>query len=221
MKNYIGMSQGEMYFQELDENGLIRGFNGFYPTELVDDTMVLSESTWAHSVTLDSGIVLESGQSPALVIEMPAEYADCYTCSTVSCEVCSAQHDSDDCTGHSSNPTWTIINECEAVCMGCRTAEDALILLSDAKDVFKSKNLDGIDLDAFEEIECLFCDSSGFGSVGEHALTKTQCENAVSELLEKHGELYSGITGVGQFQVYISLYVRKAVKKTRKVRKSA
>jgi hypothetical protein len=105
--------------------------------------------------------------------------------------------------------------------MGCRTADATLVKLDDASDVFKSKNLDGIDLDAFEEIDCLFCDSSGMGQDCERALTEKQCESAIQDLIAEHGELYSGITGIGQFQVYISVYRRKSVKKQRKSKKTA
>jgi hypothetical protein len=214
MKNqYIGMVDNELVFQSLDANGLIRGFDTYYPVELIDGSTVLSQSSWTHSVKLESGVELKSGMPAAPVISVPADYADCYTCDTVSCEECGADHNADDCTGHSSDPTWTIVGECTVVCMGCRTADATLVKLDDASDVFKSKNLDGIDLDAFEEIDCLFCDSSGMGQDWERALTKKQCVAAVQGLISEYGELYSGITGIGQFQVYISVYRRKSKKR--------
>ena len=222
MKNrYIGMSSNELIFQKLDSEGLIKGFDVFYPVKLVNGDTVLSQSAWRHTVTLDTGVKLKTGMPAQQVIDMPEDLVNCYTCETTSCERCGAVHDSEDATGYSSDPTWTIVGDCEAVCLGCRTADDTLIKLDVAADVFKSKNLDGIDLKDFEEIDCLFCDSSGFGQDHERALTKNQCIAAVQDLISKHGEVYSGITGVGQFQVYISVYRRKAVKKSRRVKKSA
>jgi hypothetical protein len=208
--NYIGKTTyGELVFQTIKE-GTIASFQTFSVMELVDGQLVLSESSHCHSVTLDSGIELKSGESPALIIEMDTDHADLYTCDTVSCEVCYAVHDSDDCSGYSSNPTWTIVNECEVVCLGCRSVEQALTLVSSPADLFKAKNLEGIDLNGFEEVDTLFCDASGMGSESERALTKSQARVRTAELIEEHGEIYAGITGIGQFQVYVSIYKKSA-----------
>ena len=60
--------------------------------------------------------------------------------------------------------------------------------------------------DNFEEVETLFCDSSGFGSSGESALTKDQTIKRVQELLSEYSSLFGGITDIGQFQVYVTLW---------------
>jgi hypothetical protein len=221
-KNYIGQNDsGEYVFQELNSDGTIRGFNIYYTTELVDGTMVFDQSSWHHAETIgtkENGdeLTYKTGMPAAPRLELPEHVQDLYECYTVTCETCSAVHDSDDCTGYSSNPTWTITNECEAACMGCRTADDVMVELKDASDLFKAKNLDGIDLKGYTEIETLFCDSSGWGSLGERALTKDQAIEAIQTLLdEAKGARYVGITGIGQFQVYITVY-RKNANRARK-----
>jgi hypothetical protein len=221
MKNsYIGQSNNELVFQKLDDNGLIKGFDTFNPVELVSGTTVLSQSGWTHDVQLD-GIEykLETGMPAHPIQDMPEHLKDCYTCETASCEVCGAIHDGDDMSGHSSDPTWAVSNECEVVCMGCRDADNVLILLDldNIDHVFKSKNLDSIDLKGYREVETIFCDASGMGSVGERALTKSQTFEKTREFLKKHGALYSGITGVGRFQVYITFFK----KRTKRVKKAA
>lgn len=208
---YIGQSGHELVFQNLDTNGLIQGFDLFDSVKLVSGALVLTHSGHTNSIQLD-GIEyrLETGMPAHPVQDMPNDLKDCYTCDTVSCEVCGAVHDSDDSSGASYNPTWTTVNECEVVCMECRFADDVLISLDDASKVFKSKNLDGIDLKGYREIETIFCDSSGMGAKGERALTRSQILEKTTELLAKHGQLYSGTTGIGQFQVYITFFKKRA-----------
>lgn len=76
-----------------------------------------------------------------------------------------------------------------------------------------SKNYIGQDTQGthiFQEIDTLFCDSSGMGGLGERALTKNQAISRVQAILDASDDtLYAGITGIGQFQVYVTLY-RKA-----------
>ena len=214
-KNYIGKSTcGELVFQEI-KDGVIRGFTTAYPVELVDGETVLSMSSWCHSVELESGLIVKSGFGAVPTLSLPEEYDGCYTCDTVSCEVCSSAHDSDNCIGYSSDPTWTIVNECEAICLGCRTAEQVMVPLTNASDLFKAKNLEGVSLDDFEEIDTLFCDSSGFGSDGERALTKSQAiKEAESIISDSNSPLYVGLTGIGQYQVYVTIFKKSASKQS-------
>lgn len=208
-KRYIGTeSNGEMVFQKIGENGLIRGFDLAYPAELVSGDMVLSVSEWCHKVIID-GLTLETGMAAASVIPMPKDLADAYMTDTVSCEECSAIHASDDSVGNSSDPTWTVVDECTTVCLGCRTPEQCLTRLDSVEDFFKSKLVEGVSLKGFVEVETLFCDSSGFGSSNEPAMTKAQAKAKVTGLMTKHGELFSGVTNAGQFQVYVTLYRRR------------
>ena len=67
------------------------------------------------------------------------------------------------------------------------------------KAVFKAPLIDSCP-DGFTEIQDHFVDSSGWGQEGEPALTPDQFLAKV-----KAGKFY-GITGQGQFQVYVTEY---------------
>jgi hypothetical protein len=68
------------------------------------------------------------------------------------------------------------------------------------------ENAAGVNL-----IETYFVDSSGCGSESEPALTYSAFKLIVNRLLaiaNKRGDvLYSALTGVGQFQVYVSIFM--------------
>jgi hypothetical protein len=72
-----------------------------------------------------------------------------------------------------------------------------------------------MELKGYKLIEELFVDSSGFGSPDELALTREQFEKKLLELLDQHGQLNATITGVGQFQVYVGLFKKEGVKKSK------
>ncbi len=59
----------------------------------------------------------------------------------------------------------------------------------------------------YEFVEDLFVDNSGFGTPGEAALTRTEFIARI-----KKGLGYA-ITGVGQFQVYVSVYKKQKAAK--------
>ena len=67
-------------------------------------------------------------------------------------------------------------------------------------------------LKGYELVEELFCDSSGFGVEDEPALTQSQLINEVRSLVDKYGLLYTTITGVGQFQIYLGLFTKSGKK---------
>ena len=71
------------------------------------------------------------------------------------------------------------------------------------KKVFKCPNLGDYVPKGWEKIEDLFVDSSGWGSLGEPALTKEQFLAKV-----RKGFGYA-ITERGQFQVYIGVFKKK------------
>jgi hypothetical protein len=88
-----------------------------------------------------------------------------------------------------------------------KKTEDLLVFVSKPEDIFKSPDIEDLkEPKNCVEIDTLFCDSSGFGSPNERALTAKQAIDKVKQLLNKHGTLYSGLTGIGQFQVYVTLY---------------
>jgi len=61
----------------------------------------------------------------------------------------------------------------------------------------------------YERVDSLFCDSSGFGSPSEPALTNDQLKSKLRRLLLDHGELLLAIESVGQFQLYIGVWKNK------------
>lgn len=210
---FIGMSSGDLVFQRID-NGIIQGFEVFHPCTLDDGSEVMTCTAWSHSVKLDSGIKYKSGDSQLVEMPIPDEHSGRYTCDTVTCEVCSAMHDAD---SYGNDRSWDIVNECEVVCMECRSVDNVLVEVNDPSDIFKSKNLNGLDLKGYVEIDTLFCDSSGCGSPGERAMTKDQAIDAARELIKGRDQVYAGLTGIGQFQVYVTLYRKRPARKSRKV----
>lgn len=204
-KNFIGVDEYGTYIFQRTSAGMIKGFDGYDLVELVDGSQGFSWCESMHEKTID-GSKHSSGDAALPSGALPEELENVYFYETVSCEECGVTHDSE-----SSPSTWTIVGECSAVCLGCRTAEDALVELSEPSDLFKAKNLEDVDLTDFEEIETLFCDSSGLGSPGERALTRDQALREAARILEESSEpMYAGITGIGQFQVYVSVFRRAA-----------
>lgn len=68
-------------------------------------------------------------------------------------------------------------------------------------------------------VEELFCDSSGFGSPNEPALTKQQLMNKMLEY-ERAGKSYGyAVTEAGQFQVYVGVYERTDKKPSKPARR--
>jgi hypothetical protein len=87
------------------------------------------------------------------------------------------------------------------------------------KDVYKCKraNHDILTLKGYTEVDTLFVDSSGFGTDNEPALTTSQLEKRLIELLREHKSLHAFITNVGQFQVYITLYKKTGKSQVEKI----
>lgn len=59
-----------------------------------------------------------------------------------------------------------------------------------------------------EAMSPLFCDSSGFGSPGEPALTQDQLKVRLKELFWVNPEYGYGVVSVGQFQVHLGVFLR-------------
>jgi hypothetical protein len=89
-----------------------------------------------------------------------------------------------------------------------------LVTLNSAEDAQCSPDYSNADIDAIErvtgltEVQTFFVDSSGFGSPSEAALTVDSFKREVKKLLDNHGKgkLFSCLTGVGQFQVYVTIF---------------
>lgn len=204
---------GEIIEAETTEAGLIRGFNGYdliSSDRSYDQNTYLNMCLWTHNVNI-KGVVLTSGcaipesWTVNLSTEELEEIEGAYKNEGVYCSECGTFHDSD----QYMNVSYKII-ECEVFCNECVNSDELLIELNDPQDLFKAKSIESMDNpESYEEIETLFCDSSGFGSPTEPALTKTQAHAKAQELIDSHSEpLFIAITGIGQFQVYVTVYKR-------------
>lgn len=60
--------------------------------------------------------------------------------------------------------------------------------------------------DGYEQIDTLFCDSSGFGEERELALNKRQLSQYVKDHI--NDGFYYGLGDVGQFQLYVNVYAK-------------
>lgn len=216
-KVLLGQSEYDIVFAELKDDKTIRSFDTYSfidKEQSYDNNYYLSQNGWCHKVEIN-GQKLKSGQklpenfTPFFEnesIKEVIESEDYYENEGFYCCECGTFHDSE----QYYNLSYTMTNDCEIFCKGCVPFEDIITPVYESEDIFKSKDIQDLEIPAdFEEIETLFCDSSGFGSSYELALTKEQAEDKVNELLEEHGELYSGLSGIGQFQVYVSIYKRK------------
>lgn len=95
--------------------------------------------------------------------------------------------------------------------------ENPMVRLNQAGDIGNSPDYSGIDLALLEEasgkkiVNTYFVDSSGFGRSGEPAMTHDHFMAVVADLVHKHGKgnLFSCLTGIGQFQVYVTILRRK------------
>jgi hypothetical protein len=85
--------------------------------------------------------------------------------------------------------------------------------------VYKSKamSIETMELKGYKLIDNLFVDSSGFGMPGEPAYTQSGFEKKMTELLDKHGEVYTTITGQGMFQVYVGVFKKIGKKLSKRV----
>jgi len=86
-------------------------------------------------------------------------------------------------------------------------------------DVFKSKvcGTETLKLKGYELVDELFADSSGFGQDDEPALTPKQLKSQLQQLVDKYGTVYTFLTGVGMFQVYIGVFTKTGVKKAKTI----
>lgn len=93
------------------------------------------------------------------------------------------------------------------------------ITTQNVEDIFKTKFVseETLKLQGYEEIETLFCDSSGLGTEGERALTRNQAIEKVADVVDKYGHVYAFITGVGIFQVYLGLFTKTGKNKTKRI----
>ncbi len=79
---------------------------------------------------------------------------------------------------------------------------------------FPFPNIGSHEPEGWEKIGILFCGSSGMGAENEPALAATQLKDRVIELMTDNaidnpgGSIGFAITEVGQFQLYVGVFVR-------------
>jgi len=222
MEKVIGQIEGQVIFATMENNTIKRLHSSYieFPENTYDGNMYLTDrpsgGEWTiNNVTYKNGMELAEDFKPYFEDEDIKEKIlneDYYTAYGSWCSSCGKFHD----TEQYYNLSYVILDDCELYCKECVTAEDLLVEVEDSDEIFTARDITGMEFETneFEEVDTLFCDSSGFGSERESALTEKQAKRVVDELLEQHGTLYAGLTGIGQFQVYVTLYKRKAVSKT-------
>lgn len=86
-----------------------------------------------------------------------------------------------------------------------------LIRLHGADSVKHAPDYAQVDIGMLEkvtdmkEVDTYFVDSSGFGASDERALTYTSFREKVQELIDQGKKLYACCSGIGQFQVYVTI----------------
>jgi len=218
MRNEILLGQcqyGEIIFAEINEDRTIRGFSGhwFYDSEQTyDGNNYIENCQWTHSVeingvTYKSGMKLAENIEPFFIDEDIKQVMldeDYYTDHGMTCSECGTFHS----TEQYSNVSYTILNEyCELFCKTCVGADDLIseTPVQNVDDIYNAKDIVGLGSpEHFEEVETIFHDCGWGGPATNHEGAK----RIVDDLLEKYGEVYAALTGIGQFQVYVSLYKR-------------
>lgn len=86
-------------------------------------------------------------------------------------------------------------------------------------DVFKSPrcSVKTMELKGYELIDNIFVDSSGFGSPDEPAYTVSQLITELRKILRNNLIVYTSLTNVGQFQVYVGIFKKTKNKVARKI----
>ena len=211
MYHFIGIDDQGQFIEAEVKDGIVNGFNGFDyigKNRSYDGNAYLSHSSWTHEVKI-KGQTYKSGEKltiPKVSKKNMSIYETAYKADGNYCSECSTFHDSE----QYQDVSFVISDDGEVFCKTCTKFED-LITEIDETNVFKVKDLTDVEVPKdFEEVETLFCDSSGLGSESERALTKNSLIDKVSQLTEEHWTLYGGLTGIGQFQVYLTLWKRAA-----------
>lgn len=222
----IGRNDDGIVYAELNSESLqVRGFNVYdlvTSDRSADGNVYLNQCSWTHSESFEyqgrlikftSDMSLKGDQDLNLglldgdldLIESAYKTEGCY------CSKCGTFHDTED---HYTR-SYVISQDGELYCKDCADVEDLLTVLNQPDDLFKDKDIENLDLEGFEEVETLFCDASGFGTTGERALTKGQAIERAELIIERNQNetLYCGLTGIGQFQVYVSIFKKVKSKK--------
>lgn len=216
MEKVIGEQYGQVVFAKMEGNQIKRLFSKYleHKDTTYDGNNYLTESSCGgeytvNDVTYKSGMELAEDFQPFFEDTLLRDIVlneDYYEANGHSCSECGTFHDTD----QYYNLSFVVI-DCDLYCKQCVKPEDMLHEVDNAQDFFGAKDMTNFPekIKGYTKVETLFCDSSGFGSSYEPALTKDQAESRVQELLDKHGTLFAGITAMGQFQVYVTLWKKR------------
>ena len=217
----LGLNENEntVTFASIDDNNTILRLSTYDligKEESYDENTYLRNSGFGfsdvHGQEFKNGQKLPKNFKPKVGKHMLKTIEEAYHDDGSYCSKCSLFH----VTEQYHDVSFSITDDGELYCKGCIEVEDLLRPLESADDLFKSKDMTGIKIPKeFQEVETLFCDSSGFGSDSERALTKQGASAAIKRILNenKKSELFCGLTGIGQFQVYVTIYAKKAKRK--------
>ena len=207
----LGQDQWSVVYAEIKEDRTIRGFNTY---DLVDrdnsydGNYYLSMNGWCHDVEIN-GVTYKSGMKLAEEVTPHFENQDVAEIVTNEDFYFDEGHYCSECgTFHSSeqyyNVSYVILNECELFCKTCVGADDLIAEtpVTDVDDIYNARDIVGLDPERFEEVETIFHDCGWGGPATNHDGAKRIIDN----LLEEHEKLYAALTGIGQFQVYVTLY---------------
>ncbi len=94
------------------------------------------------------------------------------------------------------------------------------ITLGNIEEVFKSKlvSVETAEMHGYKLLDELFVDNSGFGREDEPAFTKSKFEIRLREILEVYPTVYTSITRVGQFQVFIGVFLKENKSNAKKLK---
>jgi len=206
----IGQSEyGDLITAEIKDDK-IRGFNDYqfiHKDNSADNNYYLVNWGWSHSVevngiTYESGMKIDENLEPFFENEELKELIendDVYVTNGSFCEKCGTFHDTDD-----YSRTYVITDHGGFYCKGCCPVGELMVEVNEVDDIYNSKDIVGMDMESegFKEVETIFHDCGWGGPATNH----TQATKIVDELVAEHGTLYAGLTGIGQFQVYVTLY---------------
>lgn len=212
-KVFLGLNkQGTFIEAEVNDDGTIKGFNGYnyiHKSISYDGNEYLSMCMWTHDVSI-KGMILKSGEKLPLKLPKISKlnqriYDEACRNEGFYCSACGVFHDSEQYYDLSY-----VILDSEVFCKDCIDFEQLVKPLTEAEDLFKAPDVTSVPVPKnYKEVETLFCDSSGLGAPNERALTKNQALLDVEKLMKKHKNLVAGITGIGKFQVYVTLWTKK------------
>jgi hypothetical protein len=213
----IGQSKyGEIVRAEMDGNKIKSLSSGHieHPDNTYDGNTYFTEGSWGGDYTVN-GIIFKRGMELAenfepffsddetkrIILE-----EDFYEAHGSYCSDCGTFHD----TEQYHNVSFTILNDCELYCKDCVGADDLIAEtpVESVDDIYKAKDITGMSEspENFEEVHTIFHDCGWGGPATSH----DQSIKIVDDLLAEYGELYAGLTGIGQFQVYVTLYKKTA-----------